>query len=100
MAQFFVRFEATRNLDESEMIGVMKALVLLREERAILGWRLAHEVHSTPRISLELEAESDTHAVVNGNMVFVEVLAGANLEGQRDVFTPGQVVWRAAVPAR
>lgn len=95
MAQFFVRFEATRDLDESEMVGVMKALVLLRDEGAILGWRLAHEVRSTPRISLELDAESDTHALVNGNMVFVEVLAGANLEGQRDVFQAGEVVWRS-----
>lgn len=94
MPHFFVRFQATRNLDETEMVGALKALVMLREERAILGWRLAHEVRMAPRISLELSADTDTHALVNGNMVFVEVLAGANLEGQRDVFSPGVVVWR------
>lgn len=95
MSNFFVRFQASRDLDERELAGVLRALVLLREERAILGWRLAHEVGSAPRISLELAAESDADAVVAGGMLFVEVLAAADLERERNVFGPGEVVTRS-----
>ena len=95
MHNFFVRFQASRDLNEREMMGVLKALVLLREENAILGWRLAHEVGAAPRISLELAAESEADAVVAGGMLFVEVLAAADLERERDVFSRGEVVSRS-----
>lgn len=95
MTNFFVRFQATRELNEREMLGVLRALMLLREERAILGWRLAHEIGTVPRISLELAAESDADAIVAGGMLFVEVLAAADLERERNVFGRGEVVTRS-----
>lgn len=95
MPNFFVRFRASRELTESESVGVIRALYLLRDERAILGWRMAHEVRNMPSISLELAAESDADAVVTGGMVFVEVLAAADLERERDVFSRGEVVSRS-----
>lgn len=95
MTNFFVRFRASRALSESESVGVVRALHLLKEERAILGWRMAHEVRSMPSISLEVAADSDADAVVAGGMLFVEVLAAADLERERDVFGPGEVVTRS-----
>ncbi len=95
MPSFFVRFQATRDLTELELIGVLQGITLLREEQSIRGWRLAHEFGSPPRVSLELEAETDTDAAVKGGMVFVEALAAANLEQERDVFRIGETVSRA-----
>lgn len=95
MAHFFVRFRASRALTDSESVGVVRALHLLKEERAILGWRMAHEVRSMPSISLEVSAETDADAVVTGGMLFVEVLAAADLERERDVFGAGEVVSRS-----
>ncbi len=95
MPNFFVRFQSTRDLSDEELGGALKGLALLREEGSILGWRLAHEVGRSPLISLEVEAESDSDAAVEGGMVFVEVLAAAGLEGQREVFQRGEAVTRA-----
>ncbi len=95
MPEFFVRFQATRDLSDSELVGVLQGLALLREENSIRGWRLAHEFRNRPRVSLELEAETDTDAAVKGSIVFVEALAAAHLEGERDVFRIGETVSRA-----
>lgn len=95
MTTFFVRFQATRDLTEAELIGVLQGLALLREEQSIRGWRLAHEFGSPPRVSLELEAATDTDAAVMGGIVFVEALAAAKLEDERDVFRIGETVSRA-----
>lgn len=92
---FFVRFQAARDLVEAELVGLTKALTLLRDERAILGWRLAHELGAHPQVSLEIAAETDVDAEVGASMVFVEALAEANLEGERDVFGFGKTVTRA-----
>lgn len=95
MTDFFVRFQATRDLTEAELIGVLQGLALLREEQSIRGWRLAHEFRSPPRVSLQLEAETDSDAAAKGGILFVEALAAANLEDERDVFRLGETVSRA-----
>lgn len=94
---FFVRFQATRELTDAELIGIVTGLALLRDESSILGWRLAHEFASHPRVSLQLDAESEADAVVQANVLFVEALAAAQLEDERDVFQLGETVTRGAV---
>ncbi|MGI8508234.1 MAG: hypothetical protein ACR2MQ_02800 [Gemmatimonadaceae bacterium] len=92
---FFVRYQAGRELTEAELVGLVRGLTLLREERSILGWRLAHEHASHARVSLEIDAESEVDAQVRASIVFVEALAAARLEDEPDVFRLGETVSRA-----
>lgn len=92
---FFVRYQAGRELTEAELVGLVRGLTLLRDERSIVGWRLAHEHASHPRVSLEIDAESEIDAQVRASIVFVEALAAARLEDEPDVFRFGESVSRA-----
>lgn len=92
---YFVRYQAGRELAEAELVGLVRGLTLLRDESSILGWRLAHEHASHPRVSLEIEAESEIDAQVRASIVFVEALAAARLEEEPDVFRFGESVSRA-----
>lgn len=91
---YFVRYQAGRELTEEELVGLVRGLSLLREERSILGWRLANEQDSAPRVSIEMEAESEVDAQVRASLVFVEALAAARLEDEPNVFTFGESVSR------
>lgn len=92
---FFVRYQAGRDLTEAELVGLVRGLTLLREERSILGWRLSHEHASHPRVSIEIQAETEIDAQVRASLVFVEALAAARLEEEPDVFRFGESVSRA-----
>lgn len=92
---YFVRYQAERQLTESELVGLVRGLTLLRDENSILGWRLAHEHAGTPRVSIEIRAEDETDAQVKTSLVFVEALAAARLDEEAGVFTLGETVARA-----
>ncbi len=92
---FFAWFQATRDLSETELMGIVRGLALLRDERSISGWRLSHERDSYPRVSLEVEAETDADAVVRASMMFVEAASAADLEGEAGVFDFVEVTRRA-----
>lgn len=92
---FFAWFQATRDLTEAELLGIVRGLSLLKEEHSVNGWRLSHERDSAPRVSLEVEAETDADAVVQASMLFVEAASAAGLEEEAAVFAFAEVTPRA-----